>query len=61
MDSARNHHGRIIVLAGAMFLLRTQPDVAASTRFDVVGSPTEVINTGRSEVLGSLNLVVAFR
>jgi len=30
----------------------------ASVRFDVVGSPTEVINTGRSEVTGSVNLIV---
>jgi hypothetical protein len=29
-----------------------------SVRFDVVGSPTEVINTGRSEVVGSVNLIV---
>ena len=32
---------------------------AAGVRFDVVGSPTEVINTGRSEVLGSIQLAVA--
>ena len=30
----------------------------ASVRFDVVGSPTEVINTGRAEVLGSISLIV---
>jgi hypothetical protein len=29
-----------------------------AVRFDVVGSPTEVINTGRSEVVGSVNLIV---
>jgi len=29
-----------------------------AVRFDVVGAPTEVINTGRSEVLGSINLFV---
>jgi hypothetical protein len=35
------------------------PDTAlGAVRFDVVGSPTEVINTGRSEVLGSINLIV---
>jgi hypothetical protein len=28
-----------------------------AVRFDVVPSPTEVINTGRSEVLGSINLI----
>ncbi len=32
--------------------------VFGAVRFDVIGSPTEVINTGRSEVLGSINLVV---
>jgi len=31
----------------------------AAIRFDVFGSPTEVINTGRSEVLGSINLIVS--
>jgi len=30
----------------------------ASVRFDTVGSPTEVINTGRSEVTGSITLIV---
>ena len=30
----------------------------SAVRFDAVGSPTEVINTGRSEVLGSINLIV---
>jgi hypothetical protein len=28
-----------------------------AVRFDVVGAPTEVINTGRSEVTGSINLI----
>lgn len=31
---------------------------SAAVRFNVVGAPTEVINTGRSEVLGSINLFV---
>jgi len=30
----------------------------ASVRFDTVGSPTEVINTGRSEVTGAVSLIV---
>src|SRR2546428_12673012 len=32
---------------------------AGGVRFDVIGSPTEVINTGRAEVLGSIQLAVA--
>jgi len=30
-----------------------------AVRFDVVGSPTEVVSTGGSEVLGSINLIVS--
>jgi hypothetical protein len=43
----------------AVFLFVALPYAGNSAvRFDVVGSPTEVINTGRSEVLGSINLIV---
>jgi len=51
---------RMPVLAGLLCLLLMGFAGASygAVRFDVVPSPTEVINTGRSEVLGSLNLVV---
>jgi hypothetical protein len=51
---------RLPVLAGLLCLLLMGFAGASygAVRFDVVGSPTEVINTGRSEVVGSINLIV---
>jgi hypothetical protein len=52
--------GRLPVLAGLLcLLLMGFAGVSqGAVRFDVVPSPTEVINTGLSEVTGSINLVV---
>lgn len=51
---------RLPVLAGLFCLLLMGFAVTSygAIRFDVIPSPTEVINTGRSEVLGSVNLIV---
>ncbi len=51
---------KLSLLAGLLCLLLMGFAGASygSVRFDVVPSPTEVINTGRSEVLGGFNLVV---
>jgi len=51
---------RLPVLAGLLCLLLMGFAGASygAVRFDVIPSPTEVITTGRSEVLGSINLVV---
>lgn len=51
---------RLPVLAGVLCLLLVGFAGVSygAVRFDVVPSPTEVINTGRSEVLGSVNLIV---
>jgi hypothetical protein len=46
-------------LAGALLLMLALGGLSfGAVRFDVVGSPTEVVSTGRSEVLGSVNMVV---
>jgi len=52
--------GRLSLLAGLLCLLLMGFTGAANAviRWDVFPSPTEVINTGRSEVLGSVTLVV---
>jgi hypothetical protein len=52
--------GKLSLLAGLLCLLLMGFAGASygAVRFDVVPSPTEVINTGRSEVLGSVNLIV---
>ena len=52
--------GKLSLLAGLLCLLLMGFAGASygAVRFDVVPSPTEVINTGRSEVLGGVNLVV---
>ncbi|MBM3792202.1 MAG: hypothetical protein FJW35_17885, partial [Acidobacteria bacterium] len=56
---SRNMSGiRVFFLAGLALLPPALPSGFAAVRFDVVGSPTEVIHTGRSEVLGSVNLIV---
>ncbi len=51
---------RMPLLAGLLCLLLLGFAGASygAVRFDVVSSPTEVINTGRSEVTGSVNLIV---
>jgi len=51
---------RLPVLAGLLCLLLVgfAGTSYGVVRFDVVPSPTEVITTGRSEVLGSINLIV---
>jgi hypothetical protein len=51
---------RLPVLAGILCLLLMGFAGASygAIRFDVIGSPTEVINTGRSEVTGSVTLYV---
>jgi len=48
------------VLAGLLCLLLLGFAGASygAVRFDVIPSPTEVINTGRSEVLGSIHMIV---
>jgi hypothetical protein len=46
------------VLIGWIFVAGLPASGFSAIRFDVVGSPTEVINTGRSEVLGSVALIV---
>ncbi len=53
--------GKLTLLAGLLCLLLMGFAGASygAVRFDVVPSPTEVINTGRSEVLGSVHLIVA--
>jgi len=52
--------GRLSLLAGLLCLLLMGFTGAANAviRWDVYPSPTEVINSGRSEVLGSVTLVV---
>jgi hypothetical protein len=52
--------GKLSLLAGLLCLLLIGFAGASygAVRFDVVPSPTEVINTGRAEVLGGVNLVV---
>ncbi len=50
--------GVTFIVAAGMFPLAAGVPAMGSVRFDVVGAPTEVINTGRSEVLGSINLFV---
>lgn len=47
----------LVAAVATLVIGRGSPSFGA-VRFDVIGSPTEVINTGRSEVLGSVNLVV---
>ena len=47
-----------LLIAAALLILVSTTYAHAAVRFDVVGSPTEVINTGRSEVVGSINLIV---
>src|SRR5213594_2423387 len=51
---------RLPVLAGLVCLLLMGFAGASygAVRYDVIGSPTEVINTGRSEVTGSVTLTV---
>lgn len=50
---------RLLVLAGFCLLLMGFVGTSyGAVRFDVTPSPTEVINTGRSEVLGSVRLIV---
>ncbi len=50
---------RLLVLAGFCLLLMGFAGTSyGAVRFDVTPSPTEVINTGRSEVLGSVKLIV---
>ncbi len=49
---------RAFLLLSALLLPASGDYAFSAVRFDVVGSPTEVINTGRSEVLGSINLIV---
>src|SRR2546428_14117492 len=51
---------RLPVLAGLLCLLLMGFAGASygAVRYDVIGSPTEVINTGRSEVTGSVTLTV---
>jgi hypothetical protein len=52
--------GKLSLLAGLLCLLLMGFAGASygAVRWDVLPSPTEVINTGRSEVLGGVNLVV---
>jgi len=52
--------GKLSLLAGLLCLLLMGFAGASygAVRFDVVPSPTEVINTGRAEVLGGVNMVV---
>jgi len=58
MNSNIRKSRRIYFLHCSVFLVFAWANPAFSAiRFDVVGSPTEVINTGRSEVLGSITLV----
>jgi hypothetical protein len=56
--SHRPFAGSLWTAAAILYLLSVDPARSAcgAVRFDAVGAPTEVINTGRSEVLGSLNL-----
>ena len=51
---------RMPLLAGLLCLLLLGFAGASygAVRFDVVPSPTEVINSGRSEVVGSVNMIV---
>ena len=49
---------RAFLMLSALLLPASGNYAFSAVRFDVVGSPTEVINTGRSEVLGSINLIV---
>ncbi len=48
--------GKLTLLA-CLLLMGFAGASYGAVRFDVVPSPTEVINTGRSEVLGSINLI----
>jgi len=49
---------RLLVLGSLLLLIGFAGASYGSVRFDVVPSPTEVVNTGRSEVTGSVNLIV---
>jgi hypothetical protein len=49
---------RAFLIAAALLLPISTNYAYSAVRFDAVGSPTEVIKTGRSEVLGSINLIV---
>jgi hypothetical protein len=49
---------KCVIAAAELFVLILAVSSFGAVRFELVGSPTEVINTGRSEVIGSINLVV---
>src|SRR5437867_3108109 len=48
----------ILVAVWVILCICLSQRAQGAVRYDVVGSPTEVINTGRSEVTGSINLIV---
>jgi len=50
--------GRLLVVAVLLCLMGFAGASYGAIRFDVVPAPTEVINTGRSEVTGGINLIV---
>jgi len=58
MVSERAIRCSVLVFCFLLPFFQGAPSGAAAVRFDVVGSPTEVIHTGRSEVLGSVNFIV---
>ena len=46
-----------LLLCTTLLIFASANSAFSAIRFDVIGSPTEVISTGRSEVLGSITLV----
>jgi hypothetical protein len=58
MTSKPGLNGYNFLFIAALLAMTWTNSGFAAVRFDVVGSPTEVIHTGRSEVVGSINLFV---
>lgn len=58
MEPRKKYRLLILLPCSALLLTAWANSGFSAIRFDVIGSPTEAINTGRSEVLGSITLVV---
>jgi hypothetical protein len=58
MNAATCRRILVLLISFALLVVAWVHPCYAAIRFDVIGSPTEVIHTGRSEVLGSIGLYV---
>jgi hypothetical protein len=58
MNAALHRRMLVLLISSALLVAAWVNPCYSAVRFDVMGSPTEVINTGRSEVLGSIGLYV---